>query len=156
MENFNWNSRRRLQESVIWWTIVGTWVSIERLINQWADISTVLSAWWIQGISTFLMALGCISFYDWMIVKIPWELSESMKKIAIWWSLATLSGTVNYVGQLKTQWSLEESIVMFSISGTGLLLYELEIVPKIKQTIKKNKYTILESILNIGNTLWWK
>lgn len=156
IEKLNLDSQRRIKESWVWWVVIWTWVSVERLINQWADIWTTLSAWWIQCVSTFFMALGSISFYDCMVKRIPWELSESMKKIAIWWFLATFSWFVNYIGQLKTQWSIEESIVMFSLAWSWLLAYEHEIIPKIKLEIENNKCNILENILYIGNTLWLK
>lgn len=149
-------SQRRIGESVIWWLTIWTWVAVERLLHQWADLWVVLSAWAIQTASTFFMALGSISFYDWMVDRFPWELHDSMKKIAVGWSLATLSWIVNYVWQLKTQWSFQESMVMFSLAAGGLMVYEYEVIPKIKNQIEKNKYITTQIILDIGNTLWLK
>jgi len=79
-----------------------------------------------------------------------------MKKIAVWWFLAVLSGLVNYIGQLKTQWSYEESVVMFALSWTWLILYEYQVAPKIMSNVEENKHIILQNILHLGNTLWLK
>lgn len=149
-------SKRRFWESVVWWVVIWSWVAIERLVHQWTDIETVLSAGWIQGISTFLMALGSISFYDWIVENFPWELSEDIKKVIVWVSLAALSGTVNYVWQLKTQWSLEESVIMSCIAWIWLVGYETKLIPKIKSEIINNRYNAIKILLDISNTLWLK
>jgi len=67
-----------------------------------------------------------------------------------------LDGKENYIGQLKTQWSFEESIVMSWIAWAWLIWYEAKMIPKIKSEIVNNKYNALNILLNISNILWLK
>lgn len=145
---------RRIRESIVWWIVIWTGVATERALHQKADIDIILSAGSIQALSTFLMALWSISFYDWARKKMPWDFNETHKKLLIWFALASLSWVVNYAGQSHTQWSLEESFLMFWLAWGWLTLYEYEALPKTKEIIVTHRLEILNILTRLWNNLW--
>ncbi len=146
--------KRKLAESALAWAGLWVIVAMERHLNQWADTQIIALAWSIQCAHTFAMSLWCMHLYDITVDKFPWELSESLKKLAVGWFLATLSWGANYLAQSKTQWSIEESGVMVGLSALWIVSYEFDFVPKIKLAIDSNKSKILEIILSIWNIAW--
>lgn len=151
------NPQKRIRDASVWWVAVGTWVWIERIFHQWVDINIALNATWIQMISTFFMALFCISLYEKLVETFPWDLSEDFKKICTGAAIAGLSGVVNYIWQLKTQWSYEESLAMFVIAGIWMYVYEKNFIWKLHERVKfpiMNNKKLLDFILQTSQILW--
>lgn len=129
--------RRNIQEALIAGGGIGILVWGERYFFQDSDLPEVLAATWIQGISTFLMAATMIWAYETGSEKLFQSLPVSWRKIILWLLSGIASAGVNYVWQLKTGGSVWESVVMFALSVSWIMMYEFEIIGKTKYLIAK-------------------